>query len=186
MKRATTMLLTVTAAVLLGGCVAVSPVFAGEPGGGLSSAEQSNYLAELKRLYLTQDERQALLAQAVVARKGPEVEAGVAGLGRDGVEHEAVDALAAVALRRAAAHGGGDGTVAPDQHVVTRAAEDQVVALPACELSRKAGGASFLDMQIAKDAADVMDDLIAMDRHGIANRAALWSTTQMVKLRRLI
>ncbi|WP_339458864.1 hypothetical protein [Pseudomonas sp. EA_105y_Pfl2_R69] len=51
-------------AVLLGGCVAVSPVFAGEPSGGLSSAEQSNYLAELKRLYLTQDERQALLAHS--------------------------------------------------------------------------------------------------------------------------
>jgi hypothetical protein len=39
-----------------------APLFAAEPEGGLSSAEQSNYLLELKRLYLTQDERQALFA----------------------------------------------------------------------------------------------------------------------------
>ncbi|NQD92460.1 hypothetical protein HP532_07325 [Pseudomonas sp. CrR25] len=51
-------------AVLLGGCLAVSSVFASEPAAGLSSAEQARYLAELKRLYLTQDERQALLAHS--------------------------------------------------------------------------------------------------------------------------
>ncbi|MDX1296999.1 MAG: hypothetical protein R3260_01990 [Pseudomonas sp.] len=49
-------------AVLLSTCLGVSPVFSAEPGAGLSSAEQGNYLLELKRLYLTQNERQALLA----------------------------------------------------------------------------------------------------------------------------
>lgn len=49
-------------AVLLSSCLNASPVFAAEPVTGLSSAEQSNYVLELKRLYLTQDERQALLA----------------------------------------------------------------------------------------------------------------------------
>jgi hypothetical protein len=49
-------------AVLLGSCMAVSPAFAAEPDGGLSSAEQRDYLLELKRLYLTQSERQALFA----------------------------------------------------------------------------------------------------------------------------
>lgn len=47
-------------------------------------------------------------------------------------------------------------------------------------------GLSGPELQIAKDAADVMDALIAMDRHSIAERAALWSTRQMEKLRRLI
>ncbi|WP_298186698.1 hypothetical protein [uncultured Pseudomonas sp.] len=49
-------------AALLSSCLGVSPVFSAEPGAGLSSAEQGNYLLELKRLYLTQNERQALLA----------------------------------------------------------------------------------------------------------------------------
>ncbi|MBP8236533.1 MAG: hypothetical protein KAX63_02320 [Pseudomonas sp.] len=49
-------------AVLLSSCMVTAPLFAAEPEGGLSSAEQSNYLLELKRLYLTQDERQALFA----------------------------------------------------------------------------------------------------------------------------
>jgi len=48
-------------AVLLSSCMAASPVFATQPETGLSSAEQGNYLLELKRLYLTQDDRQALL-----------------------------------------------------------------------------------------------------------------------------
>lgn len=51
-------------AVLLGSCLGISAAFAGEPGAGLSSTEQSNYLSELKRLYLTADERQALLAHS--------------------------------------------------------------------------------------------------------------------------
>ena len=48
--------------VLLSSCMATSTVFAAEPDAGLSSAEQGNYLLELKRLYLTQNDRQALLA----------------------------------------------------------------------------------------------------------------------------
>ncbi|MFP6851460.1 MAG: hypothetical protein VCA57_22585 [Pseudomonas sp.] len=49
-------------AVLLSGGVVTTPLLAAEPESRLSSAEQGNYLLELKRLYLTQDERQALLA----------------------------------------------------------------------------------------------------------------------------
>ena len=43
--------------------------------------------------------------EPVVAHEGPEIVAGGLGLRRHGVEHEAVDALRAVALRRAAAGG---------------------------------------------------------------------------------
>ena len=49
-------------AALLASAIGASPVFAAESGAGLSSAEQGNYLLELKRLYLTENERQALLA----------------------------------------------------------------------------------------------------------------------------
>src|SRR6266702_7966034 len=45
----------------------------------------------------------ALLAELVVAHEGPEIVAGLLGLGRDGVEHKAVDALRAIAFRRAGA-----------------------------------------------------------------------------------
>lgn len=51
-------------AVLLSGCVALSPGFASEPAAGVSSAEQASYLDKLKRLYLTENERQALLAHS--------------------------------------------------------------------------------------------------------------------------
>ncbi|MGB4073755.1 hypothetical protein [Pseudomonas sp.] len=49
-------------AVLLSSCVAAAPALANEPEAALSSAEQGDYLLELKRLYLTQNERQALFA----------------------------------------------------------------------------------------------------------------------------
>ena len=39
-------------------------------------------------------------------------------------------------------------------------------------------------LNIARAAAHVMDGLIDMDRHGIAVRAARWSTEQMDKIRR--
>lgn len=48
-------------ATLLLGCLVALPGLASEPAAGLSSAEQAGYLANLKRLYLQQDERQALL-----------------------------------------------------------------------------------------------------------------------------
>ena len=51
-------------AVLLGCCLLAGPLSAAESAAGLSGAEQDRYLAELKRLYLTQDERQALLAHS--------------------------------------------------------------------------------------------------------------------------
>jgi hypothetical protein len=47
--------------VFLLGCLVAPPALAGEPAAGLSSAEQASYLDGLKRLYLSQDERQALL-----------------------------------------------------------------------------------------------------------------------------
>jgi hypothetical protein len=49
-------------AVLLSGCLAAPAALAAEHEPALSSAEQGNYLLELKRLYSTQNERQALLA----------------------------------------------------------------------------------------------------------------------------
>ncbi|WPC05613.1 hypothetical protein SBP02_02310 [Pseudomonas benzenivorans] len=51
------------ASLLLGGLLA-NPLFAAESATGLTGAEQARYLSELKRLYLTQDERQALLAHS--------------------------------------------------------------------------------------------------------------------------
>lgn len=51
-------------AVLFSSCLGISTAGAGELGAGLSSTEQSSYLSELKRLYLTEDERQALLAHS--------------------------------------------------------------------------------------------------------------------------
>ncbi|PTS85182.1 hypothetical protein DBR00_05130 [Pseudomonas sp. HMWF032] len=50
------------AGVLLSACAVTTPLFAAEADSVLSSAEQGHYLHELKRLYLTQDERQALFA----------------------------------------------------------------------------------------------------------------------------
>ncbi|MEX6501431.1 hypothetical protein [Pseudomonas zhanjiangensis] len=51
-------------ALLLGACLGGTPLLAAEPASGLSGGEQAGYLAELKRLYLTQNERQALLAHS--------------------------------------------------------------------------------------------------------------------------
>lgn len=47
--------------VFLLGCLVASSAIAGAPAAGLSSAEQAGYLDGLKRLYLSRDERQALL-----------------------------------------------------------------------------------------------------------------------------
>lgn len=57
---------------------------------------------------------------------------------------------------------------------------------PICERLRRTGraGLSGPELQIARQAAAVMDELIGMDRHGIAERAALWSTEQMARIRR--
>src|SRR6478609_11586178 len=48
---------------------------------------------------------QLLLGCSVIADKGPEIVTGGVGLRRHGVEHKAVDALRAVALRRTGAGG---------------------------------------------------------------------------------
>lgn len=55
-----------------------------------------------------------------------------------------------------------------------------------CERLRKTGriGMTGTELKIARDAAQVMDGLIDMDRHGIAERAAQWSIDQMAKIRR--
>ncbi|MBS7662272.1 hypothetical protein I0D00_10025 [Pseudomonas lalucatii] len=52
------------AGLLLAGGLLAGPLSAAEPAAVLSGAEQERYLSELKRLYLTQDERQALLAHS--------------------------------------------------------------------------------------------------------------------------
>ena len=39
------------------------------------------------------------------------------------------------------------------------------------------------ELQVAKQAAAVMDELIDLDRHGIAVRAAQWSMDQMARIR---
>lgn len=51
--------------------------------------------------------------------------------------------------------------------------------------SNRTGRIAFTgpELQTARAAAEVMDGLIGMDRHGIALRAAQWSQTQMDKLR---
>ncbi len=42
------------------------------------------------------------------------------------------------------------------------------------------------ELQIARQAAAVMDELIGMDRHGIAERAARWSIEQMTRIQKAI
>jgi len=51
-------------ALLLGHCLLLAHAHASDAEQGLNSAEQARYLRELKQLYLTQDERQALLAHS--------------------------------------------------------------------------------------------------------------------------
>lgn len=55
-----------------------------------------------------------------------------------------------------------------------------------CVRLRRTGrpGLSGPELQIAKQAAAVMDELIDLDRHGIAERAAHWSMEQMARIRR--
>src|SRR5205085_12357727 len=48
---------------------------------------------------------QALFGETVVAHEGPEIMTGLLGLWRDGVEHEAVNALRTVAFRRTGSGG---------------------------------------------------------------------------------
>jgi hypothetical protein len=60
MQRSLTITLSLPVALLLG--LFSAPVLAAEPASGLSSQEQSRYLEQVKQLYLTQNERQALLA----------------------------------------------------------------------------------------------------------------------------
>lgn len=63
----------------------------------------------------------------------------------------------------------------------------QLDAYPAiCERLRKTGrvGLTGPELKIARDAAEVMDGLIDMDRNGIAQQAAQWSIDQMAKIRR--
>lgn len=53
---------------------------------------------------------------------------------------------------------------------------------------RKTGRVGFdaRELRIARAAAHVMDGLIELDRHGIAERAAHWSTTQTASIRRRV
>lgn len=54
-----------------------------------------------------------------------------------------------------------------------------------CARLRRTGrpGLTGPELQIAKQAAAVMDELIDLDRHGIAVRAAQWSMDQMARIR---
>jgi len=58
---------------------------------------------------------------------------------------------------------------------------------PICERLRRTGraGLSGPELKVAREAAEVMDELIGMDRHGIAERAALWSIEQMARIQML-
>lgn len=51
---------------------------------------------------------------------------------------------------------------------------------------RKTGRIGFdaEELRVARAAANVMDALIELDRHGIAERAAIWSVDQMASIRR--
>jgi hypothetical protein len=51
---------------------------------------------------------------------------------------------------------------------------------------RKSGRVGFngAQLSIARAAAEVMDGLIEVDRHGLAVKAAIWSLDQMAKIRR--
>lgn len=69
-----------------------------------------------------------------------------------------------------------------------QALTDQVDAYESiCERFRKFSRVGFSadEYNTAKAAAEVMDTLLSIDRHGIAERAANWSNEQMKKLRRL-
>lgn len=58
---------------------------------------------------------------------------------------------------------------------------------PICARLHRTGrvGLTGPELQIARQAAAVMDELIGMDRHGIAERAARWSIEQMERIRRI-
>lgn len=59
---------------------------------------------------------------------------------------------------------------------------------PICERLRRTGkvGLSGPEIKIAQEAAAVMDELVGMDRHGIAEQAALWSVEQMLKVQKTL
>ena len=64
---------------------------------------------------------------------------------------------------------------------------DQIAIYPAViERFRTTGRVGFngVQLNIARAAGYVMDDLILMDRHGIAVKAGLWAVEQMTKIRR--
>lgn len=47
-------------------------------------------------------------------------------------------------------------------------------------------GFDYAELLAARAAAEVMDQLIEMDRHGIAEKAARWSTEQMESIRKAV
>jgi len=77
-----------------------------------------------------------------------------------------------------------DGTEFP--HEALQALAEQLDSYPAVIARyRTTGRVGFngAQLNIARAAAHVMDGLIDMDRHGIAQKAALWSIEQMAKIR---
>ena len=57
---------------------------------------------------------------------------------------------------------------------------------PICERMRRTGrvGLSGPELNVAREAVAVMDELLELDRHGIADQAARWSIEQMANIRR--
>jgi len=57
---------------------------------------------------------------------------------------------------------------------------------PICERMRRTGrvGLSGPELNITREAVAVMDELLELDRHGIAEQAARWSIEQMANVRR--
>ena len=69
---------------------------------------------------------------------------------------------------------------------MTAVAEQLEIYSAVIERFRRTGRVGFdaEQLRIARAAACVMDALIDMDRHGIAERAARWSVEQMARMRR--
>jgi len=63
-------------------------------------------------------------------------------------------------------------------------ADQLLIINPVVDRYRATGRAGFngTELQIARAAAYVMDDVIELDRHGIADRAARWSVEQMKRI----
>lgn len=80
-----------------------------------------------------------------------------------------------------------DGTVfTEDAKLAITMAVDDLESVAERFRRTKRVGFSGPELTHALEAAAVMDELIALDRHGIAEKAALWSTEQRRKIKELV